>query len=94
MLKHWSENDIGSYEIFEVKFREIKKKIREIKKNWYACKQNLLTHHSMSQKQIYEQNEWFEATNDEHLTLLVVYCFEFLLRENFNIKDRVLSVKI
>jgi hypothetical protein len=40
----------------------------------------------MSQKQIYEQNEWFEATNDEHLTLLVVYCFEFLLRENFNIK--------
>ena len=48
----------------------------------------------MSQKQIYEQNEWFEATNDEHLTLLVVYCFEFLLRENFNIKDRVLSVKI
>ena len=33
MLKHWSENDIGSFEIFEVKFREIKKKIREIKKN-------------------------------------------------------------
>ena len=27
------ENDIRSFEIFEVKFREIKKKIREIKKN-------------------------------------------------------------